>query len=186
MTSFFLMSCTSSHKEKTTEASKQQEAIHVVDEPDSSLFNNQALDTEKSDSPLKTSENGNKTKENKIKKKANKPPEITEELILMDDRRDGYMNGDIMSQPVYMPQKIYDQFPDTLSKLAMANYMALSYYFPRAIADNFEQGTSREIISYPEQLKFRYHVFEDKSALKPYLTKDISVRRNKNGTLYTE
>jgi hypothetical protein len=99
---------------------------------------------------------------------------------------DANFNGKPMTQQEEISKKVFEEFPDTLSNLAIERYKTYGYFFPKAIADNFEDGVSREIIVYPKKLIFRFHLFENGSASTPYITKDITVRRNKDGFLYTE
>ena len=99
---------------------------------------------------------------------------------------DASLNGAPITIQIDLSQNILNDFPDTLSKLAINQYNSYQNHFPRAIADNFEEGTSREIIYYPKKLIFRFELFENEYYGKPYLTKDITVRRNNNGELNIE
>lgn len=99
---------------------------------------------------------------------------------------DDNFHGRPMVQQENIPAGIYKKNPDTLNKTAIARYKTYDHFFPKSIADNFENGTSTERIRYPEKLIFRFELFENDRAPKPYLIKDITVKRKPNGELYTE
>jgi hypothetical protein len=99
---------------------------------------------------------------------------------------DANWNGKPMIQQLEMSQNILKEFPDTLSRLAILNYNNYDRFFPKAIADNFEVGTSHEYVIYPKILIVRFQVFNDEFSDAPYLTKDITIKRNENGEPYAE
>lgn len=91
-----------------------------------------------------------------------------------------------MTQQEDIPKEILENKPDTLSKLALARYKTYDHFFPKSIADNFEEGISTEHIHYPKKLIFRFMVFDNEFSETPYLVKEVIVRRTPNGELYTE
>ena len=99
---------------------------------------------------------------------------------------DDNWNGKPMTQQIEIPENVWNNFPDTLAKLAVARYKTYDYYFSIAIADNFEQGISTVMVMYPEKLIFRFQLFENEYMSTPYAIKEITVRRNENGEPYAE
>ena len=95
-------------------------------------------------------------------------------------------NGKPINQQVILTQKALKEFPDTLNKIAISIYKSYESKFPRAIADNFEKGTSKEIIYYPEKLVFDFELFENTNSKMFYSTKAITVKRDFNGEFTTE
>ena len=174
-----LSSCNSSTKEQTSENSKLIDEIKLSNEQDSSSPNYDEQDIVKPDPQIKTFDTDTKTKTNKL-------PEIPTPVRYIEFPSDANFNGKPMTQQEDILKKIFEKFPDTLSNLAIERYKTYNYYFPKAIADNFEEGVAREIVIYPKKLIFRFQLFENESASTPYITKDIIVRRNENGELYTE
>jgi len=99
---------------------------------------------------------------------------------------DANFNGKPMTQQIEMSKKVYDNSTDTLRKLAIDHYKSYDYYFPKAIADNFDEGISTEMVMYPKKLIFRFELFEDEFAAKPYLIEEVTIRRNEAGEPYAE
>ena len=99
---------------------------------------------------------------------------------------DNNWNGKPMTQQIELPQKILQENPDTLSRLAVAQYKTYDAYFPKSIADNFEEGISHEFVEYPKKLIFSFQVFEDGFSGTPYHTKNVVIRRNEKGEPYAE
>ncbi len=99
---------------------------------------------------------------------------------------DDNFNGKPLIQQVEISQKMLEKFPDTLKNLAISRYKTYEQYFPITIADNFDDGISTEIISFPEKLIFTFQLFEDEFSSKPYLIKDVVIKRNEKGELYAE
>ena len=99
---------------------------------------------------------------------------------------DANFNGKPMTQQEEIPKEILEKHPDTLSKLAIARYKTYDNFFPKSIADNFEEMKSTEHIHYPKVLIFRFELFENKNANKPYHIEEVKVRRNPNGEIYSE
>lgn len=97
-----------------------------------------------------------------------------------------HFNGEPMVQQIEIPKETFKEFPDTLSKIAVARYKTYDEYFPRAISDNFEEGISHEHVVYPKKLIFRFMLYEDEFAKENYLIKDIIVLRDKSGNPYAE
>lgn len=126
---------------------------------------------------------------NKIEKKKDlgmnqEKPESIE--LIGESYSDKNWNGKPIHQQLILTQKTLIEFPDTLNKIAISLYKSLEHFFPTAIADNFEKGTSKEIIYYPEKLIFDFELFENTNSKKFYSTKAITVKREFNGRLTTE
>ena len=94
-------------------------------------------------------------------------------------------NGEPLIQQLEIKLKRLDVSPDTLKQIAKERYISFERYFPVSIADNFEEGISTEHIYYPE-LIFKFQVFEDEFASKPYLEKVITVKKENNGEFNIE
>ncbi|REK05664.1 MAG: hypothetical protein DWQ44_06765 [Bacteroidetes bacterium] len=99
---------------------------------------------------------------------------------------DANFNSKPMTQQVEIPKEILEKHPDTLSKLAIERYKTYDNFFPKSIADNFNEMKSTEHIHYPKVLTFRFELFENKNANKPYHIEEVKVIRNPNGEIYTE
>jgi len=126
--------------------------------------------------------------------------EINEETILAIDEEvdlpglarfsefpgNDHFNGKPLVQQLDLSKKTLEESPDTLSNLAMESYKGFEGSFPTSISCNFDEGTSKEHISYPKKLIFRFQIFENEFATKPYLTKDVVVKRTDEGVSYTE
>lgn len=125
-------------------------------------------------------------KEEPQKKRLKKPEAKHYPTRFIEFPGDNNFNGSPMIQQFDMPEIVYLLNPDTLSKIAIARYKTYDHFFPKSISDNFEEGVSNEHIHYPKKLIFRFQVFEGEFAEKPYLIKDVVVRRQQNGELYTE
>lgn len=96
---------------------------------------------------------------------------------------DDNFNGKPMVHQLELEEKILNKSPDTLLKLAIETYQSFEQFFPKSIACNFEEGTSTESFWYPDKLIFRFEIFENEHAPKAYLTRDVTVTRNRNGEL---
>jgi hypothetical protein len=94
--------------------------------------------------------------------------------------------GEPIRQELDIPIATFEKIPDTLNKLAIARYKSYEEFFPRLIADNFKAGKSTILIDYPAKLIFSFEVFEDIYAQKPYVKRDVTVRRSGNGELSAE
>ncbi len=117
-----------------------------------------------------------------MKIKENTPPvEIKAETI-----GDEILNGKVLKQTIILSKKTGMEHPDTLQKLAVEAYKNHEHLFPRAIADDFENGKSVEKIAFPEYLIFAFELFENKAASKAYAIQKITVRRERNGKLNAE
>jgi hypothetical protein len=97
-----------------------------------------------------------------------------------------HYNGMPMLHQENLSQDVYLKHPDTLSKLALYRYEQFIPYFEKAIADNFEDGISNEIIMHPKKLIFKFELFETDQSATPHTTKFITVSRQKNGDLTIE
>lgn len=78
-----------------------------------------------------------------------------------------------------MPQRLLNAHPDTVQAILKAHYCAQESRFPRSIADNFEQGISRETLAYP-RLFYTLELYEDSYARKPYRVLVHSVGKEGN------
>lgn len=94
-------------------------------------------------------------------------------------------NGKPMTNQVEIPNEVLQFNEDTLSQIAITSYKSYTGFFPVSIADDFENSISTEIILYPE-LIFRFEVFEDQFASKPYLIKEIVVLKDSNGDIISK
>lgn len=132
----------------------------------------------------------NTSKKPETGKTQTKNKHLIKELISYDRYSefpsDDTWNGKPLVQQTEIPLKVIESYPDTLSARAVALYNSFVKFFPVSIADNFEEGISTEIISYPAKLIFCFQVFQDKYAATPYLTKKIIIRRNEKGETYAE
>ncbi|MDD2346016.1 MAG: hypothetical protein PHY85_07710 [Bacteroidales bacterium] len=153
----------------------------LVSNQDTTLFaNNKIMDTLINN---KTHHDSDKKKEIKANDKKSDLIEIGRYIELPGDR---HFNGNPMIQQLDLSKSVLDKFPDTLSKLAVSNYKTYDRFFPIAISDDFENGISTELIIYPKKLIFQFQLFEDEHALRPYITKEIVIRRNEAGEPYSE
>ena len=140
--------------------------------------------------PKKNIQNQSENKtQNKIEKKKDlgmnqENPESFE--LVGESFGDKNWNGKPIHQQLILTQKALKEFPDTLNNIAISLYNSYEHLFPRAIADNFEKGISKEIIYYPEKLIIDFELFENTNSKKFYSTKTITVKRDFNGRLTTE
>jgi hypothetical protein len=74
----------------------------------------------------------------------------------------------------------YQLNPDSVLYLVKQRYYMMEGSFSRAIACNFENGTSHEYIVYPE-ITFAVKLYESSKAVKPYKISDISYKGNAQG-----
>lgn len=174
-----MTSCNSSTKEQVSENLKQIDELKVSNELDTLISKYKEQDSVKTDLQINTADTANK----KMNKKS---LEISYPVRYIEFPGDANFNGKPMTQQEDISKKILEKFPDTLSNLAIERYKTYDYFFPKAIADNFEDGISTEMVMYPKKLIFRFQLFENGSASTPYVTKDITIMRNENGELYAE
>ncbi|MDO9000199.1 MAG: hypothetical protein Q7W45_10575 [Bacteroidota bacterium] len=174
-----MTSCNNSNRERTIELLNQVDSINIPQDPDTLLQSDKEKDTLKPDFQITT----DKTK-NKNQRKNKKIRESPARMI--DFPSDNNFNGKPMTQQENIPKAILQEYPDTLSKLAIACYKTYDHFFPKSIADNFEEGISTVHIHYPEKLIFRFELFETEYSWTPYIVKEVIVRRNPNGEVYTE
>lgn len=176
---FFISACKSEVKKQNFENSNQNKSDKSLVDTITSLKIQNIIDEFKADNQITKSKSQNKSE---IKTKAKNISQIR----AIDFPNDAVLNGEPMTQQENISQDIFQRIPDTLTKLAIYRYKAYSNFFPKAIADNFEEGTSREIIMYPKKIVFRFELFENEFASEPYCIKNIIVNRNQNEELYTE
>ncbi len=89
---------------------------------------------------------------------------------------DAKLNGEQILIQEDLSENILASNPDTIKNYLKGFYQGHERFFPRSIADNFEQGVSKERISYP-RLNFRVELFEDEYSKKPYKILSYSVRK---------
>jgi hypothetical protein len=179
----FITSCNNSHNDQTIENRSETDSTHTSQKKDTLIRTAKEKDTIKSDSQIKTAKTNKKHQNNIQNKNKEKSPPL---LRYSDSPDDENFNGKPMTQQEDISKNILEKHPDTLSKIAIARYKAFDNFFPKSIADNFEKGISTEHIYYPEKLIFRFELFENEVSWEPYIVKEIIVRRNANGELYTE
>jgi hypothetical protein len=75
--------------------------------------------------------------------------------------------------------KEFSKDPEQLKNRLRGYYLWQERNFPRSIADDFENGISRELISYP-RLNYVIELFEDGYASTPYKILNYSVRKEKD------
>jgi hypothetical protein len=153
----------------------------------------QAIVSSKKDSVIKSKKNIETQTENTTQKINEKKKDLginqqnPESFELVGESYgDKNWDGKPIHQQLILTQKALKEFPDTLNNIAISLYKSHEHLFPRAIADNFEKGISKEIIYYPEKLIFDFELFENTNSKKFYSTKAITVKRDFNGTLTTE
>jgi hypothetical protein len=78
-----------------------------------------------------------------------------------------HCNGKALVHQLEMNKTILKNHADSLHKIAKLEYRGFEDYFPRSIADNFEEGISTEHIHYCDIL-FKFQVFEDEYSLNPH------------------
>lgn len=178
-TILIVTSCSSPTKDQLSGASKQPEKMKETKIPDELFSNLASTENINADSQETTTSTSVKAQKNKIIEQAFP-------IRYIEFPGDANFNGKAMVQQEEIPRKVFEKFPDTLSCLAIERYKTYDYYFPKSIADNFEDGISVERVVYPNNLIFRFQLFEDESSLTPYITKEITVTRKQNGELYTE
>lgn len=125
------------------------------------------------------------TQKQRYKEKKKKETPISYDRII-EFPGDNAWNGNPMIQQLEMSSSIFNKFPDTLSRLAIDLYKSYEHFFPKAIADNFEEGISTEYVVHPKKLVFQFQVFKNNYQSKPYLIKEITIRRNENKEPYAE
>ncbi len=179
----FITSCNNSHNDQTIENRNATDSIIASQKKDTLIQTVKQKDTIKSDSQIKTAKRNKKNQNKNQNKNKEKSPPLLRYSDFPDDEN---FNGKPMTQQEDIPKNILEKYPDTLSKIAIARYKAFDIFFPKSIADNFEKGISTEHIYYPQKLIFRFELFENEVSLEPYIVKEIIVRRNPNGELYTE
>ncbi|MEI6349258.1 MAG: hypothetical protein WCP69_15035 [Bacteroidota bacterium] len=137
--------------------------------------------------PSDTSSDKQPTKEKSVNRKSLITQKAKNEIFTRTEEgpNDDNFNGQPMTQQLDLASNVLKIFPDTLIHLAKARYSNYDRFFPRSIADNFVDGISTEHISYPN-LVFRFQLFENKFAKKPYLEKLITIKKNIDGTLRAE
>lgn len=170
------MSCNNSSKDQSINLTYQIDSAKKSHNQDTLFQRN--IDSIKYNSKSTTS----KTNNNPNKKKEKNSPATR----FIDFPSDANFNGKPMTQQEEITKEILEKHPDTLSKLAIMRYKSYEHFFPKSIADNFENGISTEHIYYPEKLIFRFELFENEFSWTPYVIKEVIVRRNTNGELYTE
>lgn len=174
-----MTSCNNSSKEGTVGLLNQVDSINIPQVPDTLLQSAKEKDTLKPNFQITTAQTN--------KKNHRKNAETRESPIReIEFPSDNNFNGKPMTQQEDIPKEMLKEYPDTLSKLAIARYKTYAHFFPKSIADNFEEGISTEHTHYPEKLIFRFELFETKYSWMPYIVKVVVVRRNPNGELYTE
>lgn len=175
----FVTSCNNSNIEQYAITSKKVDSTKMMVNNDSLLQSDVEFEIHKSDSHFTIIETIDQTQEKEKDERKNPTRYI-------EFPGDAHFNGKPMTQQENISNEILEEHPDTLSKLAIARYKTYDHFFPKSIADNFEDGISTEHIHYPEKLFFRFELFENESSRKPYIIRDIIVRHNPNGELYTE
>jgi uncharacterized lipoprotein NlpE involved in copper resistance len=165
-----------SKQDDTTSKSKPSNDSNTLTRSDTVILNNEESPSFQTDTL------------SKLKKTADKKQIKNRETYdrYIEFPGDANFNGKPMTQQEEIPKEILEKHPDTLSKLAIARYKTYDNFFPKSIADNFEEMKSTEHIYYPKVLIFRFELFENCNAFKPYLIKEVIVRRNTNGEVYTE
>lgn len=171
----FLLSCKSSTKNAKSEKQKQVIPKTISDNQDTILSHKPPSDTNNVHAFGNPEEKNQNTQQEKI-------PFFRQDEFISDTS----LKGSPIKNQINLSKKMFKKFPDTLSNLAINNYKSYTNHFPRAIADNFKEGTSRVIIFYPEKLKFRFELFENEYSETPYITKEVTIRRSENGELYAE
>jgi len=78
-----------------------------------------------------------------------------------------HFNGKALVHQLEMSQTMLKMHADSLHKIAKLEYCNFENYFPRSIADNFEEGISTEHIHYCDIL-FKFQVFEDEYSRNPH------------------
>lgn len=172
--SIYLLSC--NHSDDSITANKPQAIV--------SSKNDSVIEPKKN---IETKTENTTQKINEKKKDLVMHQENPESFELVGESYgDKNWNGKPIHQQLILTQKALKEFPDTLNNIAISLYKSYEHLFPRAIADNFEKGISKEIIYYPEKLIFDFEMFENQNSKKFYSTKAITVKRDFNGTLTTE
>ncbi len=92
----------------------------------------------------------------------------------MEGVSDNKLNGEIIIIQMDLAKSEFDNNPDTIEHFLNDYYSRLEPYFPRSIADDFENGISTERIHYPT-LSFTVELFENEFAAKPYKTVNKSI-----------
>ena len=157
--SIYLLSC--NHSDDSITANKPQ-AI-VSSKKDSVIEPKKNIETKTENTTQKI----NEKKKDLVMNQEN--PESFE--LVGESYGDKNWNGKPIHQQLILTQKALKEFPDTLNKIAISIYKSYESRFPRAIADNFEKGTSKEIIYYPEKLIFDFELFENTNSKMFYSTK---------------
>ncbi|MDD3685186.1 MAG: hypothetical protein PHE56_00330 [Bacteroidales bacterium] len=97
---------------------------------------------------------------------------------------DDNINGKPVVIQMEIPHSIYKVSPDTLLIIVEQKYQSWEYFFPRSIADNFEDGISVEYIDYPELL-VNFQLFENGYSGNPYLIISVKVYRDSKGVVHS-
>lgn len=96
---------------------------------------------------------------------------------------DAHWNGAPITEQMNLSHAQFSLSSDTLIELSLSKFEDYKQFYPKSISCDFEGGTSREFINYPKRLVFRYELFENELAHKPYLIKEVIVERNHSGEL---
>ena len=123
---------------------------------------------------------------NKIKNVKNSKTNSSSISLIGEAIGDNNWNGKPVTMKIVLSQKNLKEKPDTLYKVAMSSYKNYESIFPRAIADNIQNGTSKEIISYPQRLSFSFELYEKEYSKTPFSIKKITIKRGDNGELTSE
>lgn len=176
---FFLSACNNATREEISKNSSENVQTDNFKQVDTLQLDHDKKDRPKTDPQTKTKNANNSTKKDKL-------GHIRPKLFEGESFNDENLNGKPITQQIEISKNTLENFPDTLVYLAFSRYNAYEHLFPKSIKDDFVNGISREQITYPETLIFRFELFENEFGMTPYLTKDIVVKRAKNGELYTE
>jgi len=159
---FSFTGCNNSNKEKQADTAVKQ-AI------DTNTINSTQVDA----TPIKIEK-----RDTIFKKKALKAKVKSKKVFLRfgEQSSDEKFNGAPIVLQENLSKAIFKNNPDTIKKFLKMFYLGQERLFPRSIADNFENGTSKEHISYPK-LNFRVELFENEYAKNPYKVLGYSARK---------
>lgn len=174
-----MTNCNISNEVKTFDSSKRVDSIKTPRKKDTLLRVDEKNDILERASQITSTESTNEPQN--IRQDNGPSP-----TRYIEFPNDAHFNGSPMTQQEEMPKEILENHPDTLRKLAIARYKAYDQYYPKSIADNFEEGISTEHIHYPKKLIFRFELFDNESSWTPYIVKEVMVIRNPNGELFIE
>lgn len=172
---FLIISCNYNKQDVSLPETEQSDSIEAINHSDTLINNNELSATLPSDTLAKPKE-----------KKVIKPMTNDSPIRFIEFPGDANFNGKPMTQQEEIPKNILQKYPDTLFKLALARHKTYDHFFPKSVADNFEEMKSTERIIYPEVLIFRFELFENNNANKPYHIQEVKVKRNAVGEVYTE